>query len=148
MKTLIQRWLKNDLALMLWASLAAFCTYFCMYAFRKPFTAGTFEGMTVWGDKTFLQDWISRYYATTEGILMSRTFAKLREVTLAYSVPSSLLKKGFVREASISLTGRNLLYWAEFADTDVDQFNAPGFGRSNLQSPTLRRFGASINLKF
>ncbi|HEV3342233.1 MAG TPA: DUF5690 family protein [Pirellulales bacterium] len=23
---------------------AAFCTYFCMYAFRKPFTAGTFEG--------------------------------------------------------------------------------------------------------
>jgi hypothetical protein len=28
---------------------AAFGTYFCMYAFRKPFTAGTFEDVTLWG---------------------------------------------------------------------------------------------------
>lgn len=97
---------------------------------------------------TFLQDWISRYYATTEGILMSRSFVKLREVTLSYAIPSKLLKNNFIREASISLTGRNLLYWAEFDDTDVDQFVAPGFGRSNLQSPTLRRFGLSLNIKF
>ena len=27
------------------ASLAGFSTYFCMYAFRKPFTAATFEGV-------------------------------------------------------------------------------------------------------
>ena len=31
------------------AAVAAFCTYFCMYAFRKPFTAGTFEGDEVFG---------------------------------------------------------------------------------------------------
>lgn len=31
------------------AAAAAFCTYFCMYAFRKPFTAGTFEGGEVFG---------------------------------------------------------------------------------------------------
>jgi hypothetical protein len=79
---------------------------------------------------------------------MSRSFVKLREVTLSYAIPSKLLKNNFIREASISLTGRNLLYWAEFDDTDVDQFVAPGFGRSNLQSPTLRRFGLSLNIKF
>jgi len=28
---------------------AAFGTYFCMYAFRKPFTAGTYTGQTLWG---------------------------------------------------------------------------------------------------
>jgi hypothetical protein len=28
---------------------AAFGTYFCMYAFRKPFTAATFEGITLFG---------------------------------------------------------------------------------------------------
>jgi hypothetical protein len=28
---------------------AAFGTYFCMYAFRKPFTAATFAGQSVWG---------------------------------------------------------------------------------------------------
>lgn len=31
------------------AAIAAFCTYFCMYAFRKPFTAGTFEGQAMLG---------------------------------------------------------------------------------------------------
>lgn len=31
------------------AALAAFCTYSCMYAFRKPFTAATFDGLTYAG---------------------------------------------------------------------------------------------------
>ncbi len=29
--------------------LAAFGTYFCMYAFRKPFNAGTYTGYSLWG---------------------------------------------------------------------------------------------------
>lgn len=29
--------------------IAAFSAYFCMYAFRKPFTAGTFEDTMLWG---------------------------------------------------------------------------------------------------
>ena len=28
---------------------AAFSTYFCMYAFRKPFNAGVYEGLFLWG---------------------------------------------------------------------------------------------------
>ena len=31
-----------------WCMLAAFGTYFCMYAFRKPFTAGTYSGLSLW----------------------------------------------------------------------------------------------------
>ena len=34
----------NSWTFTLVASLAAFSTYFCMYAFRKPFAAGAFEG--------------------------------------------------------------------------------------------------------
>jgi hypothetical protein len=33
----------------LWAVIAAFSTYFCMYAFRKPFTAATFADVTWFG---------------------------------------------------------------------------------------------------
>jgi len=29
--------------------IAAFGAYFCMYAFRKPFNAGVYEGLTLWG---------------------------------------------------------------------------------------------------
>jgi len=31
-----------------WCMLAAFGTYFCMYAFRKPFTSGTYTGLVLW----------------------------------------------------------------------------------------------------
>ncbi len=40
---------RNNLALNLWAVFAAFTAYFCMYAFRKPFAAGTFEGQVDMG---------------------------------------------------------------------------------------------------
>ncbi len=42
-----QHWLSNahPVTFAAFCSISAFCTYFCMYAFRKPFTAATYEGM-------------------------------------------------------------------------------------------------------
>lgn len=40
---------RRDLMFTLWAAIAAFGTYTCMYAFRKGITAATFEGMEYWG---------------------------------------------------------------------------------------------------
>jgi Family of unknown function (DUF5690) len=37
------------LSLSVWCVVAAFGTYFCMYAFRKPFTAGGYQDVVVWG---------------------------------------------------------------------------------------------------
>jgi len=47
----LQRALEDSprLLLPLWAVTCAFTTYFCMYAFRKPFSAGTYEGLTALG---------------------------------------------------------------------------------------------------
>ena len=39
---------RYELLLVLYASCAAFMTYLCMYAFRKPFTAATYEVMPGW----------------------------------------------------------------------------------------------------
>ena len=96
---------------------------------------------------TFLQDYISRYYAQEEANLMSRSFAKLREVTVSYNVPATVFQGRTIQAASISLVGRNLLYFAEKSDIDIDQFVAPR-GYSDLQSPTMRRFGINLNLTF
>ena len=38
-----------------YAAVAAFATYFCMYAFRKPFSAGVYEGMTFLGSAVELK---------------------------------------------------------------------------------------------
>ncbi|MEC7264794.1 MAG: DUF5690 family protein, partial [Bacteroidota bacterium] len=40
---------RSSLIFVLHASLAAFGTYFCMYAFRKPFSVATFEGLSYFG---------------------------------------------------------------------------------------------------
>jgi hypothetical protein len=46
----ISDWLENtnQVFFCLYAIAATFTTYFAMYAFRKPFTAATYEGLSVW----------------------------------------------------------------------------------------------------
>jgi hypothetical protein len=40
---------RRELFLSAWSVTAAFGTYFCMYAFRKPFTAGTYDDLSLGG---------------------------------------------------------------------------------------------------
>jgi TonB-linked SusC/RagA family outer membrane protein len=92
----------------------------------------------------------------TEYWMTDRSFAKLREVTLGFSLPASMLGKAkLIKSASFSLVGRNLLYFAKRKDIDLDQF-ASGYNDTDkslgnggqLQSTTARRFGFNINLSF
>jgi TonB-linked SusC/RagA family outer membrane protein len=96
---------------------------------------------------TYLQDYISVYYNTNEGNLIDKTFSKLREVTLTYIVPQTVLGKGFMKQASISLVGRNLLYFSKYKDLDIDQY-AGSQSSSSLQTPTAKRYGVNINITF
>ncbi len=96
-------------------------------------------------------------YGNTEYFMIDRSFAKLRELSLSYTFPKSAFK-GFFRSATISLVGRNLLYFAKRKDMDIDSFPS-GFNSSDrtatgsstsvgLQSATTRRFGFNLNLSF
>lgn len=96
---------------------------------------------------TYLQDYISRYYGTDNAVAMSRTFVKLREVVLSYSLPQKFLKKSLIQQASISFVGRNLLYFAERTDIDIEQYTGSS-SYSGLQTPTTRSFGFNVNLTF
>ncbi len=96
--------------------------------------------------QAFLQDYIARRYGFDGGNIISRSYAKLREVIIGYNLPQSLLSKVGVKAASISVVGRNLLYFAARKDIDIDQFT--GNGRSDLQTPTTRRYGVNLNLTF
>lgn len=99
--------------------------------------------------KTFVQDYISRYYGQDGGNLIDKTFSKLREVTIGYTLPESVMKKTAFRAATISFVGRNLFYFQEKQnrDVDLDQY-AGSQTTTNLQTPTVRRFGLNINLVF
>jgi hypothetical protein len=88
-----------------------------------------------------------------EYYFIDRSFVKLREVNITYNVP---LKSKYIKALSVSLIGRNLLYFAKRKDFDIDQYPA-GYNNSDfsangvnpdLQSATSRRFGANLNVSF
>ena len=97
---------------------------------------------------TYLQDWISRNYNTNEANIISRTFAKLREVSLTYNFPSKVLAATFLKRASVSLIGRNLFYFAEKKDLDIEQYGDYTTPGSGLQTPSMRRYGVNVNFSF
>jgi hypothetical protein len=47
--SVLDRLLSRDAFLVIWCLIAAFGVYFCTYAFRKPFNAGTYEGYALFG---------------------------------------------------------------------------------------------------
>jgi TonB-linked SusC/RagA family outer membrane protein len=100
--------------------------------------------------KVFVQDFASKYWNIDESNLMSKTFAKLREVTIGYDLPASWLGKSFISKVTVSLVGRDLIYFYKdkrFKDVDLDQYNY-SLGLTGLQSPTVRRFGFNVNVVF
>ncbi len=71
-----------------------------------------------------------------------QSFVKLREVTLTYNFPRTMLEKTFLSRASISLVGRNLALWSDVPEVDPDT------GRDNLQTPATRNMGFNLNFSF
>lgn len=80
------------------------------------------------------------------------TVVRLREVTLGYSLPTSLLSKTPFGSASISLTGRNLWFNApNFPegmnfDPEVNSLSGNAQGLDFSTIPTTKRYG--VNLRF
>lgn len=110
------------------------------------------------GKAVTVQTYAQSVYNNTidEAYLTSKSFLKLREIIIGYTIPSRFLNNNkFIKSASVSIVGRNLLYFAERTDFDLDQYPS-GYNSSDrstlknpgLQSATTRRFGMNINLTF
>jgi hypothetical protein len=83
------------------------------------------------------------------------TVYRLREVSLGYSLPQTILSKTPFGSATITLTGRNLWYKAPNTpehsrfDPETSTFgtqNAQGFEFDNV--PSVRRYGVNVRLTF
>jgi hypothetical protein len=97
--------------------------------------------------KTFAQDYTSRVHSIPEPNMMSKSYVKLREVVLTYNIP---MTSSFIQNATVSLVGRNLLYFMKdnrFKDVDIDQYAGSQSG-TNLQTPTTRNYGINLNIVF
>ncbi len=86
--------------------------------------------------------------------VLPRTYVKLREVSLSYTMPKKWFAKTPITNAQISIIGKNLLMWTAAANNfvDPDQSNygndlSSNFGEFSA-SPTVRNFGASLKVNF
>ncbi len=98
----------------------------------------------------FVQDYVSKYWNINESNTMSKTYAKLREVTISYDLPKQWIAKAFMSRVTVSLVGRNLIYFyhdKRYKDVDLDQYDY-ALGLTQLQSPTTRRYGFNVNIVF
>ncbi|GAA3921497.1 SusC/RagA family TonB-linked outer membrane protein [Chitinophaga oryziterrae] len=90
-----------------------------------------------------------------EGSIFDATVFRLREISLAYDLPKSLLGKTPFGSATISLSGRNLWYDApnfpKYTNFDPE-VSSLGVGNSqgydNLAVPTTKRFGVNLRCSF
>jgi hypothetical protein len=80
------------------------------------------------------------------------SFVKLREASITYSLPKSLLTNTFMNEAKISIVGRNL--WIihknlPYADPESSQMGGLySYGSSVGSLPTTRELGVNFTFKF
>jgi TonB-linked SusC/RagA family outer membrane protein len=96
------------------------------------------------------QAWATNYYQSGYVAAKSRSYVKLREVIISYNIPKKILEKmHFASSASISLVGRNLLYFTGkyTRNIDLDKYTN-GDTITDFQTPSVKSFGANLNLTF
>jgi len=100
------------------------------------------------------------YYQTNnkgyvyQNLILDRTYFKLREVTLSYTLPKLISSKVGASSAKLSLYGRNLLTWLpssnQVVDPEVSNLGSDigsEFGEFRT-SPPMKYYGASLKVTF
>jgi TonB-linked SusC/RagA family outer membrane protein len=85
--------------------------------------------------------------------VISADYLKLREVSISYELPASLLKSTFFGRASIGFSGRNLLLFVpkenKFIDPEASLFGTGNSqGRESNTIPSTRDYGVNLSVTF
>jgi hypothetical protein len=106
------------------------------------------------GNNGFWSDGINR--DVTSNYLSSGNFLKLREISISYDVPASILMKTkVIKGITISAQGRNLLMWLAKDNYYTDpEYSAAGNDNNGIglnsinQTPPSRFYGGTLTIKF
>ncbi|HMO39792.1 MAG TPA: SusC/RagA family TonB-linked outer membrane protein [Saprospiraceae bacterium] len=114
---------------------------------------GTFVQNTT---KVSAREWYSSYTVSRpidEAMLSDASFIKLRELRLSFHLPSVWLGKSRIRNAMVSVVGRNLFILSDFAthiDPETATFSGgvitPGI--ESFAIPSVRSIGFNLSFKF
>ena len=89
----------------------------------------------------------------TDYAVEKASFLRLNNITIGYSLPKTIVRRAFMQNARIYLTGYNLFCWTNYsgADPEVDtssKKNAMTPGIDYAAYPKSRTFVGGINVTF
>ena len=98
-----------------------------------------------------IEDYWSQTLSIGEENIYSSDYMRLRQLSIGYNVPSSMLEGSFISDANVSLIGRNLFLLSNSSEnidpeSSYSAGNAVGLERAGM--PVPRTIGLNINLKF
>ncbi len=83
--------------------------------------------------------------------IQDASWVRLREVTLSYALPKSVLSNTFVSDLKVSLSGRNLLLFTEYngIDPETNLTGASnGFGLDYFNNPNTKSYSVTVSATF
>lgn len=80
------------------------------------------------------------------------TYVRLKNLTLAYTVPGAFTQKAKISALRVYVTGQNLITWTDYSGYDpevsADPFSNTGFGRDFGVYPQARTYTVGLNATF
>ncbi|WP_337042975.1 SusC/RagA family TonB-linked outer membrane protein [Emticicia sp. 17c] len=95
--------------------------------------------------QSFYED---KMFAFNEAWIYNQTYVKLREVSLGYNVPKTILSGKAIKSAKVSFIVRNPLLLYSAAGGGIDISEAELYWTEGGQLPPVRSFGLNLNLGF
>jgi TonB-linked SusC/RagA family outer membrane protein len=92
------------------------------------------------------------YRAISEPFVQDASWWRVRSASIAYSLPASILRKSFVRNVTVSVTGNNLFLHTQYYGLDPESISADSGsnvdGSSGFTYPATRSILFSLNVGF
>ncbi|RPE13857.1 SusC/RagA family TonB-linked outer membrane protein [Chitinophaga lutea] len=103
--------------------------------------------------KTDMESWYTNQLDPSGTKVIDASYVKLREISLSYRLPKSLLSRTALGDATVGVFGNNLFLWTpkqnSFADPEI---NSGGAGNEQgfdfTAQPSLRNFGVNLKVSF
>ena len=137
--------------------------YMTTYNDRNPFvipnsvyTDGTENTSPIYTINSSYQDYYNNYGMGEGGefYLMDRSFVKLRNITLSYQLPRTLVNKLYLSEITLSAFANNVFTWTHKANHYIDPETSSygndlgGLFGETYSNPSCRIFGFNLGVKF
>ena len=134
-----------------------------IYNQRRPFVIpnsvyedGTENVTPIYPGDGSYQTWFNDFGANEVGefYLIDRSYVKLRNITLAYQFPKSLVSKLYLSDITLSLFCNNVFTWTHkanrYIDPEVSSYgnDLRGMFGELYSNPACRTFGFNVGLKF